>query len=80
MQQIPYFRKHEKTVRCTRCTKKYAENLEVCPYCADVKDGRELEELKLQHQMELKGSTELGKYFIAAALVFGVFIILVWLL
>lgn len=76
MQQIPYFGKFEKTIRCERCTRKYPNNLDKCPHCADINDGLELEEFKLQNQMELRGASELGKYFMIASIATVVLLLL----
>lgn len=76
MNQIPFMRRIKKTTKCPRCTKKFEAKLSECPHCKNVKDGRELDQSIEQHQNELSGASELGKYFIIAALLVGCLLLL----
>ena len=76
MYQIPFIRRFKKTAKCPRCTKSFEVKLSVCPHCESIKDGRELDQFKDQHQNELSGASELGKYFVIAALLIGCLLLL----
>lgn len=76
MYQIPFIRRLKKTIKCSRCTKSFEAKLSTCPHCKNIIDGRELEQFKEQHQNELNGASDLGKYFIVAALLIGCLLML----
>jgi len=76
MYPIPFIRRFKKTIKCSRCTKSFEAKLSTCPHCENITDGRELEQFKEQHQNELNGASDLGKYFIIAALLIGCLLML----
>jgi len=76
MNQIPFLQRIKKTTKCLRCTKRFDAKISVCPHCENLKDGRELEQFKEQHQNELSGATDLGRYFIIITLLIGCLLLL----
>lgn len=75
MQFLPP-RKFKKTLKCYRCTKRYALEFSECPHCVNIKDGRELEIFVEKHKSELRGNQALGFYFMLA----GAFVLLIMIL
>lgn len=76
MNQIPFMRRIKKTTKCLRCTKIFESKLNACPHCKNIKDGKALEHFKEQHQNELRGAKDLGKYFIVVTLLIGCLLLL----
>lgn len=75
--QLPFPFKFVRTRKCLRCTKRYKVTYEECPHCADVADGRQLEEFIRQHRQRLRANAQLGWGFLVAAALIVVLMALV---
>lgn len=64
------------TKKCERCGLRHEKALDACPHCADIPDGRALDQFIGEHQDRLKASGQLGSVFVVVFLILAVLLLL----